>query len=141
MDCFLLMGLIFGRWRRQAGRFLTAFGITPVQYLLIRLARRRGAISPSSAAQELGSDRPTLTLVARTCLEKGWLLRKDSSTDGRSYKLQLTGLGEELLDRIEASHALSPRRLGDPLDVLDSEERAEFLRLLDKVSRRAADVM
>jgi DNA-binding MarR family transcriptional regulator len=120
---------------------LAPFGITPQQYLLIRLARRRGASSPSMAASELGSDRPTMTLIARTCLEKGWLERKESAGDGRSYKLYLTGRGEELLDRIEASHALSPQGLGDPLDILDIEERTEFLRLLDKVGRRAADVM
>jgi DNA-binding MarR family transcriptional regulator len=53
----------------------------------------------------------------------------------------LTGQGEELLDRIEAERLLWPENLGDPLDVLDSGERAELRRMLDKILRRAKDVL
>ena len=67
--------------------------------------------------------------------------RNRSSADRRSARLSLTGQGEELLDRIEASRALGPESLGDPLDVLASEERAEFRRALDKISRRARDIL
>ncbi|MCK7479943.1 MAG: hypothetical protein M0C28_23615 [Candidatus Moduliflexus flocculans] len=51
--------------RKRASAALEEYGITLPQFFLIQLARRRGAIRPSEAAEELASDRPTLTLVAR----------------------------------------------------------------------------
>jgi len=94
----------------------------------------------SAAAGELGMDKPTLSLVARKCVEAGWLTRTDSMTDRRASRLSLSGLGEELLDKIEALRLFSPESLGDALDVLGSEERSELKRMMDRVSRRARDV-
>lgn len=134
------MGAIFSARRRLIGERLRAFGITLAQFYLIQLARRRGAISPSAAAAELFSDRPTATLVAQKCVAAGWLVRKRSDADRRSRRLELSGEGEELLDRIEAARILSPTSLCDPLDVLDGNERAAFRAALSKVQRRAADL-
>jgi DNA-binding MarR family transcriptional regulator len=108
---------------------------------LIQLARRRGAISLSKAAIELSWDRPTMTLVARKCVAGKWLSLKRSNADRRSLKLALTGEGEELLDKIEARRVLAPESLGDPLDILDSAERSDLRRMLDKVERRARDIL
>ncbi len=135
------MGMVHALWRRRAGAALEGFGITLSQYQLIQLARMRGAVSPSAAAEELCTDRATMTLVARKCVAAGWLGRRRSKEDRRSSLLKLTGQGEELLDRIEAARALGEESLGDPFDVLDSGERAALMRILDKVQRRARDVL
>jgi DNA-binding MarR family transcriptional regulator len=135
------MGLVFTLWRRSASRALSPHGISFSQLQLIQLARRRGSVSLSTAAAELSWDRPTTTLVARKCLERCWLSLKRSRTDRRSFSIALSGQGEELLDRLEAARVLAAESMGDPLDVLDSEERAELRRALDKVRRRAADVL
>ena len=141
MDEIELMGSVFLARRRRFAERLRVFAITLPQFNLIQLARRRGAISLSAAAVELSWDRPTTTLVARKCVASKWLSRKRSYSDRRSFKLSLTGHGEELLDRIESDRLLWPESLGDPLDILDSKERAELFRILDKVHRRAQDVL
>jgi DNA-binding MarR family transcriptional regulator len=140
MEEYLIMGYVFASWRRRASEALLAFGITFHQYMLVRLARRRGSISLSQAADELGMDRPTMSLVARKCILSGWLLRSGSAADRRSSRLALSGKGEELLDRIESARPFSPGSMGDALDVLGSEDRAELHRMLDKVSRRVRDL-
>ncbi|MCE1158914.1 MAG: MarR family transcriptional regulator [Spirochaetia bacterium] len=140
MEEYLMMGLAYGLWRRKASAALEPFGITFQQYQLVRQARRKGALILSAAAGELGMDKPTLSLVARKCVEAGWLTRTDSMTDRRASRLSLSGLGEELLDKIEALRLFSPESLGDALDVLGSEERRELKRMMDRVSRRARDV-
>jgi DNA-binding MarR family transcriptional regulator len=140
MEEFLLIGYIFGAWRRSAAEALLAFGITFHQFQLIGLARRKGAVSLSSAAGELGMDRPTITLVSRKCIMRGWLLRSVSTSDKRSSLVALSGKGEELLDRIESARLFAPGSMGDALDVLDSDERAELHRMLDRISRRARDL-
>lgn len=140
MEEYLIMGFIFASWRRRVSEALLSFGITYHQFQLVRLARRRGAVSLSAAAEELGMDRPSLSLVARKCILKGWLVRSDSVSDRRSSRLALSGIGEELLDRIESARPFSPESLGDAFDVLGSEERVGIWRTLDKVARRARDL-
>ncbi|MDD3981413.1 MAG: MarR family transcriptional regulator [Spirochaetia bacterium] len=140
MEEYLMMGLAYGLWRRKASAALEKFGISFQQYQLVRQARRRGALILSAAARELGMDKPTLSLVARKCVDAGWLLRSDIVADKRAARLSLSGHGEELLDRIEAEGIFSPEFLGDALDVLGSEERTELRRMVDRVSRRAKDV-
>jgi DNA-binding MarR family transcriptional regulator len=141
MDEIASMGITYSLWRRRASRALNGFGISFNQLQLIQLARRRGSISLSTAATELFWDRPTTTLVARKCVARKWLSMKRSVADRRSSKLSLSGEGEELLDKVEAAHALAAEGLGDPLDILDSDERADLRRMLDKVQRRARDVL
>jgi DNA-binding MarR family transcriptional regulator len=140
MDEIALMGTIFTARRRSAAERLRAFEITLQQLHLIQLARRRGAISPSAAAEELSCDRPTMTLVAEKCLDRGWLATRRAESDRRSYRLELTGEGEELLDSIERAKLLSASSLGDPLDVLSPEERRAFAAALAKVEARSGEL-
>jgi len=49
-------------------------------------------------------------------------------------------MGEELLDRIEATKPFAVESFGDPFDVIGTDERIAMLRLLDRVARRAADL-
>jgi DNA-binding MarR family transcriptional regulator len=140
MDEIGLMGSLFLARRRCWSERLRGFEITLPQLQLIRLARRRGAISPSAAAAELDCDRPTASLIAQKCVRKGWLATRSSELDRRSTRLELSGLGEELLDRIEKSRILSSAALGDPLDVLDPAERALFDASLEKVEARAREL-
>jgi len=127
-------------WRRKATERLKPFGITLAQYELIRNARIRGALALSDAAYDLDWDRPTLSVVAGKCLGSGWLKRRRVAGDRRSSLIVLSGPGEELLDRIEATRPFAPESLGDPFDVVGPEDRANLARLLDRVARRARDV-
>jgi DNA-binding MarR family transcriptional regulator len=127
-------------YRRQRASSLRPFGISLRQYELIALTRRRLGLSLAAAAAELGCDRPTMTVIAGNCLSAGWLARKRSRGDRRSSILALTGSGEELLDRIEAARSSAEAAGGDPLDILDAEERAFLLRTVDRVARRSRDL-
>jgi DNA-binding MarR family transcriptional regulator len=140
MDEIELMNSLVLSLRRRSADWLRNFGITLPQFRLILLARHKGAITPSAAAEELSSDRPTATLMARKCVSRGWLRRRRVDSDRRSVKLVLTGEGEELLDRIERARLLSPTLSGDPFDALNSEERAAFRSALARVGARAAEL-
>ena len=140
MDEIALMGSVFYARRRRSADRIRVFGITLPQLFLIQLARRRGSISPSAAASELCYDRPTATLVAQKCVSRGWLVRRRSVADRRSNRLELSGEGEELLDRIEAAKLFASASIGDPLDVLNATERAVFRAALEKVETRAKEL-
>lgn len=140
LDAIDLMGRIAAAKRRRAADVLRSFGMSLPQYSLITLARRRGPISPSAAAMELGYDRPTIAVVLRNCVHAGWLARSRSSSDRRSRRLELTGVGEEILDRIEAGRPFAASNFGDPLDILDGEERLAMVQNLERILRRASDI-
>jgi DNA-binding MarR family transcriptional regulator len=140
MDEISFMGAVYLARRRHMAECLRSFEITLPQLQLIQLARRRGPISPSAAAAELDCDRPTASLVAQKCVARAWLSRRRSELDHRSARLELSGEGEELLDRIEKAHIFSPSAIGDPLDTLESEERALFVAALEKVEARAREL-
>lgn len=139
MDEIGAMGSIFRARLRAQARQARGYGITPAQLSLIRLARRRGPLRLSEAAAELDWAKPACTLVARACVERGWLNRRRSETDRRAARLELSGEGEELLDRLEGRSQSGPP-LPDPLDILGSDERAALRSSLDKVRRRAIDL-
>jgi DNA-binding MarR family transcriptional regulator len=141
MDEISLMGSVFLTRRRLFSDRLRSFEITLPQLHLIQLARRRGPITPSAAASELDCDRPTASLIVQKCVAHGWLARRRSELDRRSSRLELSGEGEELLDRIEKAQILSSALLGDPLDVLESEERAAFGEALEKVEQRSRELL
>lgn len=137
MDEIALMESVASSWRRLAAKRVRPFEISLLQYRLILLARRKGSVSLSQAAGELGCDRPGMTLLSRKCVRAGWLRRRRSAADRRSHRLELTGEGEELLDSIEAAQASPPAQAADPLDVLDPAEREALggmlLRVRDRV--------
>jgi DNA-binding MarR family transcriptional regulator len=140
MDEIDLVGAIFLARRRRYSELLRAFEITLPQLHLIQLARRKGPISPSVAADELDCDRPTATLIAQKCVAQGWLTRHRSEHDRRSARLELSGEGEELLDRIEKARIFSSASVGDPLDVLGNEERTSLKASLEKAGARAREL-
>jgi DNA-binding MarR family transcriptional regulator len=140
MDEVDLMGVVFLARRRRYSELLRSFEITLPQLHLIQLARRKGPISPSAAAALLDCDRPTATLVAQKCVARGWLSRRRSDADRRSARLELSGEGEELLDRIEKARILSSASVGDPLDALALEDRSAFKACLEKVEARAREL-
>ena len=133
LDPYSIFETVLRLRRRAQVESLRPFEISLQQWRLIQLARRRGAVSPSEAAEELDCDRPTATVIARNCLDRGWLEKRASESDGRSHRLGLTGAGEELLDAIERGRPTSV--LPDPLATLDPEERQALEASLDKVAQ------
>jgi len=134
MDEMSLMDALLRAKRRAEAAYARGCGMTRAEFWLVGLARRRGRVSLSEAAAELGWDRPSCTLVARRCVQSGWLLRTRSESDRRSSLLALTGEGEELLDRIEARRLSGANPAADPLAALGEAERLELRRLLEKAA-------
>ncbi len=138
MDDISLMGAVFLLRRRHLGELLRDFGITLKQLQLIRIARRRGSVSPSEAALEMFCDRPTATVIVRNCIDRGWLRQRRAQRDRRSRSLALSGAGEELIDRIDRMLAARPD--GQPLDILGTDEAADFHSALERVLARASEL-
>lgn len=107
-----------------------AFGITPVQYSILRLLDSQEGIDQVSLANLAAIDRSTMANIAERLEEKGWIKRVQSIEDKRQKLLYLTDVGKDLLEGVEKFVDVTQQRILSPLT---KEESTQFLRLLEKL--------
>jgi DNA-binding MarR family transcriptional regulator len=104
--------------------------ITPVQYALLRTLAARPGIDQVTLAGLVAIDTSTGASVCARLEEKGLLERKVIPHNRRQRALTITTAGADLLQRLDpAVHRLRERLLAP----LTARERAQFMRLLDKL--------
>jgi DNA-binding MarR family transcriptional regulator len=106
-------------------------GTTTTQYGILYALARRPDIDQISVARLLGLDRSTTGMVLKTLEDSGLVRRVVDKADRRKRSLELTPAGHELLSKLKTPATRAVERLLAPLD---PEERAVFLRLLDKLT-------
>jgi DNA-binding MarR family transcriptional regulator len=107
-----------------------AFGITPVQYSILRLLDSQEGIDQVSLANHSAIDRSTMANIAERLEEKGWIKRIQSVEDKRQKLLYLTAVGKDLLESVEKFVDATQQRIMAPLS---STEAKVFLELLEKI--------
>lgn len=101
--------------------------VTPVQYAVLRVLQGKPGIDQVTLARETALDTSTTADIAARLDAKGWIARELMARGQRS--LQLTALGQDILDSlIPATTHVQQELLGR----LDAAEQPEFLRLLRK---------
>ncbi len=111
-------------------------GITTTQYGILFLLRHRPGIDQITVSKLLGLDRSTTGMVLQKLEDAGLIGRRVGSADRRRRTLQLTRAGERMLDRLAGPARAAQERV---LSAFDARERAQFLRLLQKFTRRFDD--
>ncbi len=116
-------------FREQVGE---RFDLRPVEYTLLALIAANPGSSSSALAQALAVTAPNITMWIDRLAERGWVRRRQSSTDRRRQDLHLSAAGArvaaEATDRlIEGERAA--------FDGLSGAERAMLLELLHKLAR------
>ena len=106
-----------------------ALGITTSQYGVLMVLKRHPGIDQISVAKLLGLDRSTTGLVLDKLEEAGLIGRSIGLHDKRRRDLSLTKAGERMLERLAEP---ARRAQAHVLSTFTAQERAEFIRLLDK---------
>lgn len=109
---------------------LMAFGITPQQFALMMIVDRNPGSRQSLLARARGLDKSTLVPMIDRLERDGLLERRPLPTDRRIKTIWITERGREVLDLAVPAVQDSDRLIGGNLS---DEERAEFLRLMEKV--------
>jgi DNA-binding MarR family transcriptional regulator len=113
-----------------------ALGITTTQFGILHLLKHRPGIDQISVSKLLGLDRSTTGMVLQKLEDARLIARRVGSGDRRRRTLRLTPSGERMLKRLAAPARSAQERV---LSAFDPQERTQFLRLLDKFTRRFND--
>ena len=110
------------------------YQLRPAHYSALKLI----ALNPGLRQQRLGETleikRPNLVLLVAEMKKRGWIERRRSRVDKRSYALHLTGKGERLLGEADAAHERHEQRLR----ALLGKDLARFNRALDRIREELA---
>ncbi|MWC27970.1 MarR family winged helix-turn-helix transcriptional regulator [Paenibacillus sp. MMS18-CY102] len=101
------------------------YGVTPVQYLVLKTLDQCPDIGLSELAELIYSTNSTSSGVIERMVKAGWVSRERSETDRRSVKLSLTEEGKELWSKMYETRL---KRLL-PLQQTSEEDHATLLRI------------
>lgn len=119
---------------RRASHPIRRGEMTPEQYWLLRLLRRKGTLSISELADALGVTGSSITTACKR-LEKVGLVRRERQTDDeRMVRVMLTEQGNE---QIEAWQQRRRAFLQGLLTPLDQEQQATLHNLLERMLHEA----
>ena len=94
------------------------------------------ALSPAELADRTGVTRATITGLVDTLERDGLVTRTPDLADRRMMSVRLTPKGERLVMKILPSHF---QRMAWLMEPLDEDERRTMVRLLNKITQRAAE--
>lgn len=137
-DAYVLEAQVGHLIRRAHQRHVALFtqifgvdGLTPMQYAALVKIGDQGEVSQNLLGRLVAMDPATSQGVVKRLIEQGLVARKDDPHDRRRAILSLTSAGRAAvaehvpLGRVATEETLAP---------LSTEERAQFLRLLLKLT-------
>lgn len=120
---------------RHFGATVGKDGISPPQLGAMMLIEANPGVSQSAVAEALRFDRSTLVQIVDRLEQRGLVRRDAAPQDRRSHALHLTAKGEKALTSLKADLLAHE---ADIAATLNSAEREELVRMLDKIHRRSA---
>ena len=105
--------------------------LTPEQFLLIDLLWNQGEMSQQQLADRMQKDKNSVTKLVDAIERKGFVIRKQSSSDRRSNTIVLTEKAELLKNEAKQKGILI---LDNMLEGITEEELRSFLGILHKLN-------
>src|SRR3954469_6742988 len=113
------------------------YGLHPMHFGMLSILASEGPISQRALSERTGVDASTMVQRMDTLEEEGLIERGRNAEDRRSYQLELTPRGREVLEDLKQQAGAHMDRL---FGALSTNERRELNRLLQKVAADLPDV-
>jgi DNA-binding MarR family transcriptional regulator len=110
---------------------LASLELRPLQYTLLLMVAENPGASQSGVCDALGIQKANCVPTMGELERRGFIIRRKSATDARSYELHLTAKGRRLLTRAAEVQSRHESRLIERIGV---EGREQLLTLLGKLS-------
>jgi DNA-binding MarR family transcriptional regulator len=120
---------------KDYGRFMDRLDLRPAQYSVLLLVRENPGLSQSTISQILGIQRANFVSLLDELESRGWVERRSSEKDRRSFALHLTKKGQAFMKQANVAHseleASLTQRLGE-------QDTRSLLRLLNQFADEAS---
>lgn len=120
--------------RVVSGAYSNSYGIGIIDWRAIVAIRHFGPVTASEISDKANLDKGSLSRAIEQLVAKGLVSKSLSKQDRRRSILKLTVVGEELYNEIAP---LALQRQQALLSVLEREEHALLMRLVDRVIEQA----
>lgn len=96
-DCVVyLLAKAYQRAHAVAKRRLAAYGLTPIQQLVLAAVHREEGISAGDLGRKLTLDPATLSGILERMVEHGWIIKQTDPGDKRLLQIFLTDSARDL---------------------------------------------
>ncbi len=120
--------------KKQARKFFQEYLSSEVQFnVMILLKYADGPLSQRELAERLLVDKSNLTGVCGRMEAAGLLIRRTVADDQRSYALELTPAGLDILDHVEGPYR---EMIGDLMRIFSREELDTLVDFMTRMQRR-----
>lgn len=110
---------------------LARLEIRPLQYTMLLIVSENPGVSQTGVCDVLGMQKANVVPSMGELERRGFIIRRKSEADARSYELHLTAKGRRILQRAGEVQSLHESRLIERIGV---EGREQLLTLLGKLS-------
>jgi DNA-binding MarR family transcriptional regulator len=110
---------------------LAELGLRPGQFAVLTLISQNPGASQSSVSAALGVQKANFVSTIADLEKRGYVARRKSASDGRSYALELTARGRRVLERAAELQSVHEARVTARLG---ARGREQLLELLGKLS-------
>jgi len=108
----------------------SALEITPMQFSILVVLNDKSGVDQTALGAFASLDKATVGEIVKRLEKKGLLSRTRHKADRRSFTVQLTKEGTELVNVMKPNLDRVHQRLMEPLD---DDERLPFIRMLRKI--------
>ena len=114
---------------------LTDTGLTEQQWRVLRVLSESGAVDSSTLADRASLLYPSLTRIATSMRERGLLTQTRDKRDGRRQLVEITPVGQKIIDDNEEQAAQIVRDFKATLGEDNYEQLLDLLAMLDPHQR------
>lgn len=115
---------------RGASRNMKENGLTPSQFEVLEVLYHKGAMKVCEIKEKILASSGNMTVILANLEKDGYIGRIMCESDRRSFILDITEKGKEVMDRTFPLHIAY---LEDTLKNLNDSEKREIIRLLKKM--------
>jgi DNA-binding MarR family transcriptional regulator len=119
---------------KEYGRFMDDLNVRPAQFAVLVLIRENPGFTQSAISLTLGIQRANFVALLDELERRGWVERRSSQKDRRSFALHLTKQGDTLIKQAIIAHSELEMAMSNRLGRQDAKL---LLRLLDKFADAA----
>jgi DNA-binding MarR family transcriptional regulator len=121
-----------------ASAYQALFGLRIPEWRVVAVLAEQGGLTQQGVGMATRMDKVAVSRAASALVERQLVARRSHPDDGRSQQLDLTDAGRRLYAEV-APKALDLER--ELAGALDPAERARFLQTLERLERRAVEIL